>query len=355
MNKVIKYFQDKFDTLSVDDSDIVQVYSSVKEEDKSVKYGVGLYNRTESAVLHLQGKDVVEFLQRISTNDVINLESYHYITTLFTNEKGRLIDRTILVRIDDEYFLIGSKKNGLALNRWVSKFIITEDVQVDNRIGEYLILDIIGPQAESYLTLICGEEVDDLDDNKLNEVEIDNTRSYLLKKSAPNGENLYWLISEIRFAEKLFDYLLSHTSVFDLSMVGEQAFDYYRVLNKVPKYPNEINDSFNPHEAGLINEVSFSKGCYIGQEVVARLNTYDKVHKNLRRVRIDSEEEISVPIKLYDSNKDSLAILTTLTKSLENNHYEGLAFVYKNFSEEKKIDGVKAEGISNELKIKILD
>ncbi len=355
MENIVKYFQGIFDNPSLNNNGLVETYSSIKTEINSVKYGVGIYSRSESAVLHLKGKDVLEFLQRISTNDVSKLEPYHYVPTLFTNEKGRLIDRTVLVRLEDDYFLVGGKKNDAILYRWLNKYIISEDVRSENKTGQYLILDVIGPQAESYLTLICGRDVDDLDNNKLHQIEIDNTSSYLLKKTAASGENLYWIISEVGNAEELFDYLLSHKSVFDLSMVGEKAFDYYRVINRVPKYPNEINDNYNPHEAGLLNEVCFSKGCYIGQEIVARLDTYDKVQKNLRKVRIDGISNFDTPIELYNDNSELVAILTTLVKAEENNHFEGLAFIRNGFLKTNEIDGIRSETSTDNIKLKIID
>lgn len=355
MDNVVKYFQENYENISVNNNELVEAYSAVEEEIDAVKYGVGIYNRSESAVLHLKGKDVLDLLQRISTNDVSKLEPFHYVSTLFTNEKGRLIDRTVLVRLEDDYFLVGGKKNDAILDRWVNKYIISEDVKVENKTGQYLILDVIGPQAESYLTLICGRDVDDLDNNKLHRIEIDNTSSYLLKKTAASGENIYWIISEIGNSIELFDYLLSHKSVFDLAMVGEEAFDYYRVINQVPKYPNEINDNFNPHEAGLINDVSFTKGCYIGQEVVTRLDTYDKVQKNLKKVRLDGIKNLEIPIEFYTDEKDLVAILTTLVKAKENNHYEGLAFIRNEFQKDSEIEGLKSELNNGFVKMRILD
>ena len=355
MDNVVKYFQENYTNILVNDKELVETYTSIEEEIDAVKYGVGIYNRSESAVLHLIGKDVLDFLQRISTNDVSKLEPYHYVSTLFTNEKGRLIDRTVLVRLEENYFLVGGKKNDVILNRWVNKYIITEDVKIENKTGEYLILDVIGPQAESYLTLICGRDVDDLDNNKLHQIEIDNTNSFLLKKTAASGENIYWIISEIGNSIELFNYLLSHKSVFDLAMVGEKAFDYYRVINQVPKYPNEINHNFNPHEAGLLNDVSFNKGCYIGQEVVTRLDTYDKVQKNLKKVRLDGIENLETPMEFYTDEKDLVAILTTLVKAKENNHYEGLAFIRNEFQKNGEIEGIKSELNNGSVKMRILD
>ena len=62
--------------------------------------------------------------------------------------------------------------------------------------------------------------------------------------------------------------------------------DALRVRDAIPAFPNEINERHNPWEARLHEYISLTKGCYIGQEVIARLNTYDKVQRRLRRVRL---------------------------------------------------------------------
>ncbi|MCW8849976.1 MAG: hypothetical protein OQJ81_08370 [Melioribacteraceae bacterium] len=354
MDIVTKYIVDHFENHQLSDNKLVDICTNIEEELNSVKYGVGIYNRSESAVIHIKGNDVLDFLQRISTNDVLKLEPYHYVSTLFINEKGRLIDRTILVRTENDYYLVGGKKNDAVIYRWLDRYIITEDVKIENKTGEHLILDVIGPQAESYLTLICGREVDDLDNNKMHEIIIDNTRSYLLKKTTASGANIYWIITEAKYAEELLDYLLSHRSVFDLSMVGEKAFDYYRVINTVPKYPNEINDNYNPHEVGLISDVSFNKGCYIGQEIVARLETYDKVQKKIRKIRIDGITKLEIPSAIYQEGNDLIGIITTLVKAKENSHYEGLAFIKSAFQAKDEISNLKIDS-AEDVKIKILD
>jgi folate-binding protein YgfZ len=139
-------------------------------------------------------------------------------------------------------------------------------------------------------------------------------------------------------------------------MVGEDAFDYYRVLNKVPKNPNEINDNYNPHEAGLLKDVSFSKGCYIGQEVIARLDTYDKVQKDLSKVRINCAENINLPAEFFNTDNELVGILTTAVKSLENNHFEGLAFIKRDFrTKNNEMDDISIDNIENKIKLKIVD
>ncbi|MCB0748516.1 MAG: hypothetical protein KDC90_13730, partial [Ignavibacteriae bacterium] len=241
------------------------------------------------------------------------------------------------------------------LARWIDKYVITEDVKIENYTNKFLILDIIGPQAESYLTLICGKDVDELTDNKLHKVFIEETPAHLLKKKALSGESLYWLVSEVENSEILLDYLLSHKSVFDLEMIGEDSFDRYRVINKVLKFGKEISDNYNPHEANLLDDVSFKKGCYIGQEVIARLDTYDKVQKYLKRFVINNNDLI-LPAELFSTEKELVTIITTLTKNHENNEFEGLGYFKKSFIEKsKEFELSPKDKLNQKYKIRLLD
>ncbi len=355
MGLLNSYYKQRFEKLKINADDTVEIYSDYKIENDAIKFGVGIYDRSESAVLKLVGKDVLDFLNRISTNEVINLEPYHYVSTLFTNEKGKLIDRTALIRYEDEYFLIGSKFNDMMLLRWIEKYIITENVKCENCSNKYLILDIIGPQAESYLTLICGKEVDELDNNRLHQVIIDTKTAFLLKKKAHSGEIIYWLLSKVENAEAMIEYLLNHKSVFDLEMIGEAAFDRYRVINKVSKGGKEITDKYNPHEANLINDVSFSKGCFIGQEVIARLETYDKVQKDLKKFVINSNN-IKLPADLVNTENEVVCTITTLTDNIELNKFEGLGY-FKKALIDKNIEFELAQSDNTDQKflVRLLD
>ena len=76
---------------------------------------------------------------------------------------------------------------------------------------------------------------------------------------------------------------------------GDLAMESRRVLLGLPVHPNELNDDHNPLEAGLRDAVSFDKGCYVGQEVVARLNTYDKVSRSLIGLELPADGGLPAP------------------------------------------------------------
>ena len=91
--------------------------------------------------------------------------------------------------------------------------------------------------------------------------------------------------------------------------------------------PNELNDSVNPHEAGLLSEISFSKGCYIGQEVIARLDTYDKVQRKLKGIIIEGDCDCQSGMNLYDTTENEVGLITSITKSELIKKKIGLAYV----------------------------
>jgi len=355
LKEVRKYFEEKFSKLELSKDNLVNTYTTFYEEKNAVYYGVAIYNRSCNNIIKLIGKDVLDLLQRISTNDVMGLEDFHYINTLFTNEKGRLIDRTTLIKFAEDFFLVTSFDNDNRMLRWIDKYIISEDVKLENESGKYLVFEVLGPQAEAYLTLICGKDVDELDDHKIHRVDVEDIKFHLLKKQSLTGENLYWIISEIEGSSEIIEYLLSHKSVFDLAMIGEQAFAYYRVKNIIPAYPNEINDNYNPYEAGLINEVSSTKGCYIGQEVIARLDTYNKVQRILKKVQIVGLTKIQTPLEVVETgNEDEVVgVITSLVKMEHENTFDCLCYLKNKFLENGNNKNLMEKESSMKIEIKI--
>ncbi len=109
-------------------------------------------------------------------------------------------------------------------------------------------------------------------------------------------------------------------------------------LNKVnPAFPNELNDSFNPYEVNLIKYVNFTKGCYIGQEVIARLDTYEKVKFNFAGFILDRDYNFEDKI-IYKKDLTGIGELTSKTYSPNLKAFIGLGIYNKKLSEEELTD-----------------
>jgi len=127
---------------------------------------------------------------------------------------------------------------------------------------------------------------------------------------------------------------LKEKSVFDFGLVGIDAYEIFRVENQIAKAPNELSDEFNPHDLKLIHEVDFSKGCYIGQEVIARQDTYNKIQFSLINILLDNDN-VELPLELIENNQ----LLCKITSVVNSPKYEkrlGLALVRNNFLDGEK-------------------
>jgi folate-binding protein YgfZ len=330
----LDFLKNKYKKLIVNDDDRIELFSSVRKEYSALINGVGIRDISDKGKIKLGGKDVSDFLHRVSTNDVKNLQDYQHVQTLFTNEKGRIIDETTLLKMGTEYILINSSIYREKIKRWLHKYIISEKVAIHDVFSEYCIIEILGPQAESFLTLSCGNCIDEIQNGMIKTVQIDTLEMKVIKKS----NDLFWIITDNAKYMQLIDAITGYVSVFDPEMIGEKAYELYRIEQCTPIAPNELNDNYNPHEALLLDIISFNKGCYIGQEVIARLDTYDKVQRQL--VEIESVSSIDTngeAISVFDTNNLDVGKITSFVSSKEYKRNIGLAYI--------RIDALKNSNI----------
>ena len=311
-----EYIAEKFPTV-VWDSKFVSVFSSFNEELDALKNGVGLRVISDPTIIKLVGKDCLDFLHRVSTNEVKNLSPFYKKNTIFLNEKGRIIARTTLIVFDGEYWLLSDPDPNVRLLSWVNKFIISEDIRTENYSSRFSMLELVGPQAESFLMLLIGNEINRLGNDEFRRFDVDGFTFYLFR-SLENHSTVFFkfLVDKNRYVDFL-EHLNTIKSVFDLAFVGNDAYNHFRIEKLIPASPGEINIETNPHEVNLMKEVCSTKGCYIGQEVIARLDTYDKVQQKLVKVVMGGKVEESDNI-IYDSAGNEVGKLTTVCNAAQD-------------------------------------
>ncbi len=335
----------------------VMKYSSVENELKSLTDGVGLRNITHYGMIELRGKDVLEFLHRISTNSIKELGKEQITKTIFTTEKGRIIDLTTLMNFEDYQILFTSPEHHPKIMRWLDKYIITDDVRISDINGKYTLLELSGPQADSFVTLICGSLVNNIPENSFKVISAEGMLFFLAKMRDEKGNFKYWIIADQTNGYKFVKYAFENKGIFDFNLVGEDAYNIYRVEQGIPAAPNEINDDFNPNEAGLLEYIDFKKGCYIGQEVIARLDTYDKVQRSVKGV-VFNDEVLQKEYSLYNGDGNESGKITSVVYSVRIKKNIGLGYIRKNHLRDgtklkaKDTDGKEFEVIVHKIPFK---
>jgi len=332
---LIEYLSLKgFDTIAADGYQIINKYNSVEKELGCLYTGVGLRNISHYGIVELKGKDVLDFLHRISTNSIKNISKAHVKETLFTSDKGRIISLGKLINFEDYQLLVCGRDNKSRLMSWIRKYIITDDVQITDANGKYNLLELLGPQADSFIRLICGNVLNDIEQNTFRIIQSDNILFFLIKLLNERGQSKFWLLADTENSKRLIDSMTEYNGPFDFSLIGEDAYKSYRIEQGIVAAPNELNDNYNPHEANLMNLVDTTKGCYIGQEVIERLETYDKVQKYLCGVKFDEQLLDDEQFILLSDDSTEVGKVTSSVNSLKLNVPVGLAFIRKDFAEE---------------------
>ena len=225
--------------------------------------------------LIVTGSDAIDLLNRLSTNDLEKLEPGQGMSSVLTTNKGRIIDLLHVLRNGDGLLVLTSPGTQKRVSEWIEFYTFIEDVSIEDITETTSERLFIGGQAAEPLAE-RGYLHSPLDLN-LSHEQTGGCDSLCTIIRADLGElPAYRIIA--RSESPLPD--------FGLKILDDAEFQALRVEQAIAAYPFEMNEDRNPLEANLKPHISFNKGCYIGQEVVARLNTYDRVQRFMCRLEL---------------------------------------------------------------------
>jgi tRNA-modifying protein YgfZ len=247
--------------------------------------GAALVDRSEAGKLLLTGPQAREFLDGQVSNDIVNLQPGHgHYATLLTN-KGRMLADLRALALDDEALLLVTERIALqALFDQVRRGLIGWRAELHKRTLQLGLLSLIGPKAEEVARAaglpVPGEAEHDV-------VAFDGdgavVRTDLGLDVLPPAER----------AEQTRAALLAAGAL----AASEDAAEIVRVESGRPRFGRDADETAMPEEAGIVDRaVSFKKGCYVGQETVARLHWKGKPNRRLRGLRSTTPLQPGAPV-----------------------------------------------------------
>ena len=194
-----------------------------------------------------------------------------------------------------------------------------EDLTIEDVTAETTMLALVGPDSGTILGLTTSHgPQDSLTAHSVRLGGVD-----VLAVEQPLGTlSRYWLITSPDSATGLWQHLTEAGAV----PLGATTMDAARVNFGVPEFGPELGEPYNPLEAGLIGSVDFAKGCYIGQEVIARLDSYKKVQKYLVSLIFDAYAKVSPGDELLQGGKQ-VGTVTSVAPEPSDGVLKGLGYV----------------------------
>ncbi len=303
-------------------------YGDIKAELEAIDHHIGILDRSYIGKIKLTGKDTLDLLNRISTNDLQLLAVGTMVDTVFATPKGRLIDYCRVINTGDGFLLIGSFFKVGHLIDWLNRFIILEDVQVTDVSDDYIWLTGLGPSIKPFIFEFIENRVSDAEDAYW--INVNNIELPALKNSNFRIPAFNFCFSREQ-APIIFSSLIEKMGRYNGNLIGDTTFQIIRIESGMPDWGTEISQDYNPHEARLTNAINFTKGCYTGQEVIARLDTYDKVQKYLMIIEMGTQLSQPPPLELFIDDEAVGHLTSSIFNPVSNTHI-GLGYVKKMYS-----------------------
>ena len=278
-----------------------------------------MVDRSHVGRLRVLGHDARDLLNRLSTNKLDELTPGHGVGTVLTTSKGRVIDLLFITALNDYLLVLTSPGRQQKVIDWIDFYNFGEDVEVQDITEDTRMLGIVGPEAPAAVQQALDTNVAEMD-------RFDSVASsdrIIVKTDFP-GCAAFDIVVDRSLVEDV-------TSLFEGRGVGAadpDVAEFVRVENRIPGPDGELTEDYNPLEASLLPYVNFNKDCYIGQEVVARLNTYDKVQRHLVALGWETEELLEAGTALMADDK-KVGTVTSIASATWTGKRSALAYVRK--------------------------
>ena len=299
---------------------------------------VRIYTPSKYKFIAVKGKDSIDLLDRLTTNDLKSLKSMEHAYSLLVSPKGRMIEMLSVLNLEGQIILGCSADSLNKVLEWIDFYTFGEEVEIilDQKDYQSKIM-IMGENSISFINFIFGIDMS-LSEGKSMFIALNKQHYGRIKLLIVNKNFFDFGHYEIYASREDVDYVLKlfkqnrHNFKF-VDYLNDDKFNNYRIVNNLAGYPTEINENYNPLEAGLKKYINFSKGCYVGQEVIARLDTYSKVKNRLVLIKSDTE----VDSELINKDKHIGNITSYTSPNFYNGDYK-LAYIRKSFIKDIESD-----------------
>lgn len=252
-------------------------------EFRSMLDGAGLYDMSWQAKLVLGGEDRVRWLNGMVTNNVRDLALNRGVYSFVLNPQGRNLGDLVSYNRGDYLLVTSDLEQAPTLKEIFDRYIIMDDVEVEDISDKLGAIGIAGPKAVAILASV-GIDVSALEPGQISDVLWREIGISIVRSVIPQMDG-YEIWSTPENLERAWDALVGAGA----APVGSDALELYRIARGVPRYGIDLRERDLPQETGQHHVLNFAKGCYVGQEIVERIRSRGNVHRSFVSFEVQGE------------------------------------------------------------------
>ncbi len=286
--------------------EMMSEYGAVREG------GAGLIDLSSRGRMRVSGSEAAMFLNGLITNDVKSLAENRWMPAAFPTVQGRLIGAVRVVRGKDSFLIDTDAESHEAVLKTISRFTLAGDFHVSDVTAETTQLAIQGKRAAEVVGKVFETSVSELPRNSATEVPV------TIIRATHTAEDGFDIVIDADQAARIRDALINAGA----QPVSDETFEVLRIEAGIARYGRDMDETNIVTETNLDDAVSYTKGCYVGQEIIVRIKHRGHVAKKLTGLRFETDG----PIKSGTSIK-STAFSPTVGKTIGLGYvrYEQLA------------------------------
>jgi folate-binding protein YgfZ len=294
----------------VADTQAVLSHGDVAAGALRARTGLALWDRSHRSTLRVIGPDRTSWLQGMITNDVLKLAVGQGCRAAVVTSKGRMVAEVQVHKRQDEIWLETSADRAEPLLAHLNRFIIMEDCQVEDRSTQFALLSLLGPGAESCMRGLV-EAFPDLPHLAHREVRIPDLGE--LPIVVARSEEFALPQLDLWVDPPMAAAVWQKVRRAGAEPVGLDAIEILRIEAGRPRFGAELDEETLPLEAGFKDAIAYDKGCYIGQEIIARVTFRGHVNRELRGLMLEGAPPVT-PAALV-RGKEAVGELRSATRS----------------------------------------
>lgn len=272
--------------------EVVESFGVLEIEYAAIRKGTALIDLPHRGTIRVEGSDRLEFLNRMVTQELKGFEPPGVRRSFWLNRKGRIDADLRMIALPDAMLLDCEILSVRRTIEGLNAYLFAEDVRIEDATEQMHRLALHGPRAGAVLAAVSthesGDAIQGLHPDRVCVATIGGERT-IIDRSDTAGETGYEVLVSADGAAKVYRALAGVEGVMP---IGWHAYNIARIEAGTPVFGIDFGTTSLPHETGVLNDrVSFKKGCYLGQEVVARMQSLGHPKQIIVGLRVDDAPE----------------------------------------------------------------
>jgi aminomethyltransferase len=289
--------------------------------------GAGLIDLSSRGRILVGGSEAVMFLNGLITNDIKNLGLKSWMTAAFANVHGRLLAVVRIIHRADGFLIDTEEVTHHAVIKLIERFTLAGDFKVIDMSSDTGQLSIQGRKAAEIVATIFRGETADLERQKSVDVDFESAPLTVIR-ATHTAEDGFDLFVDRRHLPKLREALMDAGA----QPVDPESFETLRIEAGIPRYGIDMDETNVVTETNLAEVVSFTKGCYVGQEIIVRIKHRGHVAKKLTGVILNHATPAARNAAIFSDEGKEIGRVTSSTFSPKLNRAIALGYLKYDYS-----------------------